>query len=185
MFSHLNALSQGTWNEMEIYQSCQRHSWLLQAIVLSAPPVQAHGPYTPCTLYAIKWGHCTAHPGHYTAHYGCFATHLGHCAIHPGNCATPRTLRNTPRILRNILGTLCNTPGSLRITQDITQHIAQCPKSRSTPFCANVFDTTITDCLKSEILIWNLSLNNNNNENENETTEPVQTLKRPHLTGGA
>ena len=32
---------------------------------------------------------------------------------------------------------------------------------------------TITDCLKSKILIWNLSLNK---ENENETTKPVQTL---------
>ena len=31
----------------------------------NGPSCAAHGPYTPCTLSAVKWRHCTPHPGHW------------------------------------------------------------------------------------------------------------------------
>ncbi len=57
------------------------------------PSYAAHGPYTPCTLHAMNWGHCATQPRH---------------------CATLRTLRNTPRSLRNKPRTLRNMPRILR-----------------------------------------------------------------------
>ena len=36
--------------QLKIYQSCQRHSWLLQAKVLSAPPMQPMDP-----VHSMQW----------------------------------------------------------------------------------------------------------------------------------
>ncbi len=104
----------------KIYQSCQRHSWLLQAKVLSAPPVQPMGPTVDRPEGgATHPGHCTIprtfrntpHPGVcVTLRQGHFATQLCHCATHIGHCAIPMTLHKTPRILRNTTRTLQNTP---------------------------------------------------------------------------
>ncbi len=65
------------------------------------PSYAFHGPYTPCTLHAMKRGHCTSHPEH--------------CATHPGLCATPRTLCNTEDIVQH-------TQDNAQHTQDIAQH---------------------------------------------------------------
>ena len=93
-----------TWFfNIKIYQSCQRHSWLLQAKVLSAPPMQLMDPILHG--HSMLWSEDIAqHIQDITQHTKDILPHLGHCATNPGNCATLRTLHNTSRILLTYLG---------------------------------------------------------------------------------
>ena len=124
----------------KIYQSCQRHSWLLQAKALSALPMQPMDPtfnvhsmlccvniaqhtndmtqHTKDVLQ-LHLGHCATHPGncatypgYCVTHLGHCVTHLGHCATHLGHCATHPGNCVTPGTLLNIPRILHNTPGT-------------------------------------------------------------------------